>query len=109
MGRYTMLKGGNMETATEEVTNIGEATDFRLGKLETDRDNLSEKVSALENSCIKIQTEFSDLLIVVKRLETATESLKAKPGDKWDKIVYAIISTLVAAAIAYFIGGQGVG
>lgn len=88
---------------------MDDATEFRLGKLEKDRDILYGKVNALTNSQTKFEAKFEtaldSLLVAVAELKAAVKELKARPADRWDRIAQTVISTLVAAAVAYFIGG----
>lgn len=82
-----------------------EATERRLGKAEESIELLFGKFNSLNAQQIRTETTLEHLLVAIGELKGAIEGIKAKPGDRWDKVVYAVISALVAAVIAYFIKG----
>jgi len=78
-----------------------EANQVRIGG---DIQTLYNRANDLAISNAKLETTLDNLLVAVGKLTGAVEGLKAKPGDKWEKFVYAVISALVVAAVAYFTG-----
>ena len=47
------------------------------------------------------------MLSRIDELDSAVESLKARPATMWDKLIYAVIGAAGAAIITYLIGGRG--
>ena len=80
--------------------------DRRLSKAEENIETLFGKFNTLNASQVRTETTLEHLLVAIGRLENAVDSLKARPGDRWLKLVDVVVAALVAAAVAYFIGGR---
>ena len=79
--------------------------DRRLAKAEDNIETLYGKINALNASQVRTETTLEHLLVAIGRLENAVESLKARPADRWLKLVDLVVAALVAAAVAYFLRG----
>jgi peptidoglycan hydrolase CwlO-like protein len=75
------------------------------GRMDNDIRTLFGDKNELKIAVTELKASSNHLLMAMGKLEGAIEGLKAKPGDRWEKVMYAVISALVAAAVAYFIGG----
>jgi len=77
----------------------------RITKAEENIETLFGKVNTLTNAQTKTDTTLEHLLIAIGRLENAVDGLKARPGDRWLKLVDVVVAALVAAIVAYFMRG----
>jgi chromosome segregation ATPase len=57
---------------------------------------------------VKTETTYANILEKLGSLEAKVDGLASKPARRWESVVATLIAALVAAAVAYFIGG-GVG
>ncbi|MBQ2904154.1 MAG: hypothetical protein IJE48_07135 [Clostridia bacterium] len=79
--------------------------EHRLIQAEENIKELFGKYNGIDKSLVATTTTLNNLLALVGELKAAIEALKSKPGDFWDKLIYAFIGAAASAAAAYFIGG----
>ena len=79
--------------------------EHRLIQAEKNIKELFGKYNGIDKSLVATATTLNNLLTLVGELKAAVEALRSKPGDFWDKLIYALIGAAASAAITYFMGG----
>jgi hypothetical protein len=86
--------------------------EYRIKQLEEDSKRNSDthqkffdRFEVIGKEQVKTETTYATILEKLANLETKVDSLMCKPTKRWDAIVAAAISALVAAAITCFIKG----
>lgn len=85
----------------------------RVEELEAQSASIGERVNKLEHSngitedrMERIFADVEELKASIKTIAEKLDLLIQRPGKKWDGAIDKIIAVLVAAAVAYFIGGK---
>lgn len=86
------------ETTDRSVRNEG-----RIKKLEGEHETLQQLATSVAVMAEQMKTMNSN----VNSLACKVEHLEEKPGKRWDAIVEKLIWALVAAVVAYVLGGMG--
>lgn len=71
-------------------------------------DRLEERLDKLETVSVSVaamQVELKNVLQTVTDIKTAVDGLQKRPGTWWDKLLLAVLTALVAYAVARFTGG----
>ena len=79
--------------------------EHRLIQAEENIKELFGKYNGIDKSLVATATTLSNLLALVGELKAAVEALRSKPGDFWEKMIYALTGAAVSAVVAYFTGG----
>lgn len=79
--------------------------EHRLIQAEENIKELFGKYNGIDKSLVATTTTLNNLLALVGELKAAIEALKSRPGNFWDKLVYALIGAAASAAASYIIGG----
>lgn len=86
------------ETKDRSIRNEG-----RIKKLEGEHETLQQLATSVAVMAEQMKTMNSN----VNSLACKVEHLEEKPGKRWDAIVEKLIWALVAAVVAYVLGGMG--
>lgn len=79
-----------LEKDVETLFKDRNTTNDRLTRIETKLEFLSDGMEDLKNS--------------IKELQISVQNLKTEPVKRWDSVVTAMITAIVAGVIAFFIG-----
>ena len=79
--------------------------EHRLIRAEDNIKELFGKYNGIDKSLVATTTTLNNLLALVGELKATIEALKSKPGNLWEKLVYALIGAAVSAVAAYITGG----
>ena len=77
----------------------------RLDLAEENIRELFREVKAVEVTQGKMGVTLDNLNLTLRELTQAVSGLQARPAGWWDRIIQALITAAVAAAVAYFVGG----
>lgn len=79
--------------------------EHRLIQAEENIKELFGKYNGIDKSLVATTTTLNNLLALVGELKAAVEALRSRPGNFWDKLVYALVGAAASAAVTYIIGG----
>lgn len=79
--------------------------EHRLIQAEENIKELFGKYNGIDKSLVATTTTLNNLLALVGELKAAIDALRSKPGNFWDRLIFAIIGAAASAAVAYFTGG----
>lgn len=79
--------------------------EHRIVRAEENIKELFGKYNGIDKSLVATTTTLNNLLALVGELKAAIEALKSRPGNLWEKLVYALIGAAASAAVSYIIGG----
>ena len=80
-----------------------ESIEARITKCEEDIKNLYRRANKADVSQAKITEKLDNMLYELGRVRESIESLKSKPGKRWESLIIAIIGALAGAFIAYIL------
>lgn len=75
--------------------------EFRLAKVESDVKDLKSEMSCIRNAQIETKYTLDNLLVAFGELKESVNKIKDRPSQYWDKIIAAVISSLVTGFITY--------
>lgn len=87
----------------QETTDRSLRNEGRIKKLEGEHETLQQLATSVAVMAEQMKTMNSN----VNSLACKVEHLEEKPGKRWDAIVEKLIWALVAAVVAYVLGGMG--
>lgn len=91
------------EKRLTEVEERTKANSHRIDDLEKRQDNLDDLVGTVKVLAVREE----NVEINVKEIKSDVKSLTGKSGRRWDNIVDKIITTVVAAVIAFLLAKFG--
>ena len=80
-----------------------ESIEARITKCEEDIKNLYPRANKADVNQAKITEKLDNMLYELGRVRESIESLKSKPGKRWESLIIAIIGALAGAFIAYIL------
>ena len=75
--------------------------EFRLAKVESDVKDLKSEMSCIRNAQIETKYTLDNLLVAFGELKESVNKIKDRPSQYWDKIIAAVISSIVTGFITY--------
>lgn len=87
----------------QETTDRSLRNEGRIKKLEGEHETIKQLATSVAVMAEQMKTMNSN----VNSLACKVEHLEEKPGKRWDAIVEKLIWALVAAVVAYVLGGMG--
>lgn len=75
----------------------------RITKCEEDIKILYSRTNKAEVNQARITEKLDNVLVELGRVRESIESLKSKPGKRWESLIMAIIAALAGAFIAYIL------
>jgi hypothetical protein len=75
--------------------------EFRLAKVEGDVKDLKSEMSCIRNAQMETKYTLDNLLVAFGELKESVNKIKDRPSQYWDKIIAAVISSLVTGFITY--------
>ncbi len=103
----------NMDELTQKYIVLDERVTRHTEQIKTcfsqinDLKSLAESVKDLAVSVQLMAHEQKDLGHKVDNLATDLEEIKEKPGKRWEGAVKTVVTTVVAAVVAYMLGKFG--
>ena len=79
--------------------------EHRLIQAEENIKELYAKYNGVDKSLVAATTTLNNLLTLVSEMKASVESLRARPSNFWDKLVFALIGAAASAVITHFTGG----
>jgi dynactin complex subunit len=80
-------------------------TERRLALAEENIRELFRKEKEMRVMQAKTETTLENLNITLRELREAMSYMRNRPGQLWDKVIYALIAALVSAVVAALLGG----
>lgn len=80
-----------------------ESISARISKCEEDIKILYSRTNKAEVNQARITEKLDNVLVELGRVRESIESLKSKPGKRWESLIMAIIAALAGAFIAYIL------
>lgn len=93
------------EKRLTEVEERSKSNTHRIDDLEKRQDNLDELVGTVKVLAVREENVEND----VKEIKSDVKSLTSKPAQRWEDAIKIILSTILAAAIGFFLAKLGVG
>lgn len=95
-------------TTEERVTEIeqrAKSNSHRIDELSNDLKNLNDLTASVKVLATKQENVESD----VREIKTDVKALTEKPGKRWDTVVMAIVTALVAGLVGWALAHAGLG
>ena len=80
-----------------------ESNSARISKCEEDIKILYSRTNKAEVNQARITEKLDNVLVELGRVRESIDSLKGKPGIRWESLIKAIIAALAGAFIAYIL------
>lgn len=80
-----------------------ESISARISKCEEDIKILYRRTNKAEVNQAWITEKLDNVLVELGRVRESIDSLKGKPGKRWESLIMAIIAALAGAFIAYIL------
>ena len=80
-----------------------ESISARISKCEEDIKILYSRTNKAEVNQARITEKLDNVLVELGRGRESIDSLKGKPGKRWESLIMAIIAALAGAFIAYIL------
>ena len=80
-----------------------ESISASISKCEEDIKILYSRTNKTEVNQARITEKLDNVLVELGRVRESIDSLKGKPGKRWESLIMAIIAALAGAFIAYIL------
>nr|DAU39185.1 MAG TPA: hemolysin [Caudoviricetes sp.] len=101
-------EGRKPMTTEERVTEVeqrAKSNSHRIDEMQTDLKNLTELTASVKVLATKQENVESD----VREIKTDVKALTEKPGKRWDAIVAAVVTAIVAGLVGWALAHAGLG
>lgn len=99
------MKPMTTEERVTEVEQRAKSNSHRINEMQTDLKNLTELTASVKVLATKQENVESD----VREIKTDVKALTEKPGKRWDAIVAAVVTSIVAGLVGWALAHAGLG